>query len=271
MYKELLYSKLLVESVRSKSTGEFHYVYVVISEEKPDYFYFGKHSTHNLNDGYLGSSSDKDWNSLKRVLYPVAFFETDEQAIEYETLVLQTYDLKNHPLCINKINNDFVQGGWNRGISINEQHRDYAKHLYVNEKLSITKIGLELGLSKGSVMVLLKQAGVIFRENRTTSYGDEYWREHIHNECERRGLTPTFIPSRLSKWSKVKVYCECGGEREVLVTGLKLGQTCCRHFSKQGNRNPMKNKVPHNKGKKCPGVGGRKKKVLTNSDDQITS
>lgn len=68
------------------------------------------------------------------------------------------------------------------------------------------------------------------------------------------------MPPRLSKWSKVRVHCECGGEREVLVTGLKLGQTCCRHFSKQGERNPRKNKTAHNKGKKSPGIGGRKKK-----------
>jgi hypothetical protein len=263
MYKGLLYSKLLVESVRSKSTGEFHYVYVVVSEEKPNYFYFGKHSTHNLNDGYLGSSADKDWNSLKRTLYPVAFFETDNKAIEYETLVLQTYDLKNNPLCINKVNNDYLKGGWNRGVSINEKYKNYVKHLYENEKLSITKISNKIGLSKGSVMVLLKQAKVILRENRTTSYGDEYWRNHIYKECDRRGLTVVYIPPRVSKWSKVKVYCDCGGEREVLVTGLKLGQTCCRHFSKQGDRNPMKGKVPPNKGKKFPGVGGRRKKVLT--------
>lgn len=247
MYKELLYSKLLVESVRSKSTEEFHYVYVVISEEKPDYFYFGKHSTHNLNDGYLGSSSDKDWNSLKRTLYPVAFFESDSNAVEYETHILQSYDLKNNPFCINRTNNDYFEGGWNRGISINEEHKDYVKYLYENEKLSITKIANKIGLSKGSVMVLLKQAKVILRENRTTSYGDEFWKKHIKSECERRGMTVVHIPSRVTKWSKVKVYCECGGEREVLVTGLKLGQTCCRHFSKQGDRNPMKNKTPHNK------------------------
>ena len=247
MYKELLYSKLLVESVRSKSTEEFHYVYVVISKEKPDYFYFGKHSTHNLNDGYLGSSSDKDWNSLNRTLYPVAFFESDRNAVEYETHILQSYDLKNHPFCINRTNNDYVEGGWNRGISINEGHKDYVKYLYENEKLSITKITNKIGLSKGSVMVLLKQAKVILRENRTTSYGDGYWKSHIHSECERRGLEVVFIPHRLSKWSKVKVYCKCGGEREVLVTGLKLSVTCCRNFSKQGDKNPMRNKVPHNK------------------------
>ena len=250
MYKELLYSKLLVESVRSKSTGEFHYVYVVVSKEKPNYFYFGKHSTHNLNDGYLGSSADKDWNLLERNLYPIAFFENDNEAIGYETLVLQKYDLKNHPYCINKVNNDYLMGGWNRGISINDEHRDCVKYLYEEEKLSITKIGNKIGLSKGSVMVLLKQAKVILRENRTTSYGDEYWKSHIHSECDRRGMEVVSIPPRVSKWSKVKVYCECGGEREVLVTGLKLGVTCCRNFSKQGDKNPMRNKAPYNKGKK---------------------
>jgi hypothetical protein len=249
MHKELLYSKLLVESVRSKSTGEFHYVYVVISEEKPNYFYFGKHSTHNLNDGYLGSSADKDWNLLKRTLYPIAFFEDDSEAIGYETLVLQKYDLKNHPYCINKVNNDYLMGGWNRGISINDEHRDYVKYLYEEEKLSITKIGNKIGLSKGSVMVLLKQAKVLLRENRTTSYGNEYWKNHIHSECERRGLDVVFIPSKLSKWSKVKVSCKCGGEKEVLVSGLKLGDTCCKRASKLGDKNPMRNKTPHNKGK----------------------
>jgi hypothetical protein len=252
MYKELLYSKLLVESVRSKSTGEFHYVYVVVSEEKPDYFYFGKHSTHNLNDGYLGSSADKDWNLLKRTLYPIAFFNTDIDAIMYETIVLQKYDLKNNPFCINKVNNDYLKGGWNRGISVNDEHRDYVKYLYEEKNLSITKISNQIGLSKGSVMVLLKQAKVILRENRTTSYGDEYWKNHIHSECKRRGLDVIFIPSKLSKWSKVKVSCKCGGEKEVLVSGLKLGDACCKRASKLGNKNPMKNKTPHNKGKrKC--------------------
>jgi len=250
MYKELLYSKLLVESVRSKSTGEFHYVYVVISEEKPNYFYFGKHSTHNLNDGYLGSSSNKDWNLLERTLYPIAFFETDSEAIEYETLVLQKYDLKNNLYCINKANNDYLMGGWNRGVSINGEYKDYVKYLYMEEKLSITKISNKIELSKGSVMVLLKQAKIILRENRTTSYGDEHWKSHIHSECNRRGLKVVSIPPRVSKWSKIKVYCECGGEREVLVTGLKLGDICCRRASKLGDKNPMKGKVPHNKGKK---------------------
>jgi hypothetical protein len=107
-------------------------------------------------------------------------------------------------------------GGWNRGISINDEHKDYVKYLYEEEKLSITKIGNKIGLSKGSVMVLLKQAKVILRENRTTSYGDEYWKSHIHSECNRRGMEVVSIPPRVSKWSKVKVYCECGGEREVL-------------------------------------------------------
>ena len=99
-------------------------------------------------------------------------------------------------------------------------------------------------------MVLLRQSGVKLRENRTTSYGDEYWKNHIHSECERRGLKVVYIPPKVSKWSKVKVYCECSGEKEILVSGLKLGNTCCRKSSKLGDKNPMKGKVPHNKGKK---------------------
>lgn len=249
LYKGLLYSYLLIESVRSKITKEFHYVYVVVSSQKPNYFYFGKHSTHNLNDGYMGSSTDEEWNLLERKLYPVAFFNTDEEAYEYETLILQKYDLKNNQYCINKTNNDYLRGGWNRGISINEEHRDYVKHLYVDKKLSITKISKQTDLSKGSVMVLLKQSGVILRENRTTSYGDEYWKDHIKNECDRRGLKVVYLPSRLSKWSKIKVFCECSGEKEILVSGLKLGDTCCRRASKLGDKNPMKGKIPHNKHK----------------------
>lgn len=249
LYKGLLYSYLLIESVRSKITKEFHYVYVVVSSQKPNYFYFGKHSTHNLNDGYMGSSTDEEWNLLERKLYPVAFFNTDEEAYEYETLILQKYDLKNNQYCINKTNNDYLRGGWNRGISINEEHRDYVKHLYVDKKFSITKISKQTDLSKGSVMVLLKQSGVILRENRTTSYGDEYWKDHIKNECDRRGLKVVYLPSRLSKWSKIKVFCECSGEKEILVSGLKLGDTCCRRASKLGDKNPMKGKIPHNKHK----------------------
>ena len=99
-------------------------------------------------------------------------------------------------------------------------------------------------------MVLLRQSGVKLRENRTTSYGDEYWKNHIHSECERRGLEVVHIPPRLSKWSKVKVCCECSGEKEILVSGLKLGNTCCRKSSKLGDKNPMRGKVPHNKGNK---------------------
>lgn len=250
MNKELLYSKLLVENVRSKSTGKFHYVYVVVSEERPDYFYFGKHSTDNLNDGYLGSSRDEEWNSLKRILYPVAFFETDQEAYDYETHILQTFNLKENLYCINKTNNDFVfsKGGWNKGISIHEDKRDVASKLY-SDGLSTTEVAKELGISKGSAMVLIKQSGIKLRENRTTSYGNEYWKNHIHKECERRGMKVIHIPLKISKWSKIKVYCDCGGEREILVSGLKLGQTCCRNFSKQGERNPMKGKPPHNKGK----------------------
>jgi len=160
--------------------------------------------------------------------------------------MLQKYNLKDNPYCINKTNNDYLKGGWNRGISIHENKRNITSELY-KQGLSTTEVAQILEIPKGSVMVLLRQSGVILRENRTTSYGDDYWINHINTECARRGMEIVSIPPKVSKWSKVRVSCKCSGEREVLVSGLKIGNTCCKRASKLGDNNPMKGKVPHNK------------------------
>jgi hypothetical protein len=98
MHKELLYSKLLVESVRSKSTGEFHYVYVVISEEKPNYFYVGKHSTDNINDTYLGSGV-----FLKKAIKKYGY-------INFKKEILYVFDNKKDMITKEKeiVNEDFI-------------------------------------------------------------------------------------------------------------------------------------------------------------------
>ena len=75
--------------------------------------------------------------------------------------------------------------------------------------------------------------------------------------CDNRGLEYKGEIRTHTKREKIKVYCKCSGEREVLVSGLKYSNYCCRRRAKLGENNPAHQKTPWNKGKKCPGVGGR--------------
>lgn len=75
--------------------------------------------------------------------------------------------------------------------------------------------------------------------------------------CQNRGLEYRGEPRTHTKRERIKVYCECSGEREVLVCGLRKGVLCCRKKAKLGENNPNYQKPTWNKGIKCPGVGGR--------------
>ena len=59
-----------------------------------------------------------------------------------------------------------------------------------------------------------------------------------------------------AKKSKVLIRCK-HGERWVYPQGQLNKTSCCRVSSKEGDKNPMKNKTPWNKGLNCQGIGGR--------------
>jgi len=84
-----------------------------------------------------------------------------------------------------------------------------------------------------------------------------YTFEILKELCENRKLEYRGENRNHTKREKIKVYCECFGEREILVCGLKSGNVCCLKKAKLGENNPAYNKSPWNKGKKCPGIGGR--------------
>jgi len=75
--------------------------------------------------------------------------------------------------------------------------------------------------------------------------------------CDNRGLEYMGENRTHTRRERVKVYCECSGEREILVCGLNSGGVCCPRKAKLGENNPAYKKSPWNKGKKCPGIGGR--------------
>ena len=81
--------------------------------------------------------------------------------------------------------------------------------------------------------------------------------DYLKKLCENRGLQYRGETRVHAKREKIKIYCECSGERQVLVSGLKYSTSCCPRRSKLGENNPAHKKSPWNKGKKCPGNGGR--------------
>lgn len=98
-----------------------HFVY---KTESPDgYFYIGKHSTENVNDGYVGSGNwvkSVDRSLLNRTI--LEFCETADVLVERETYHIQTNFF--NPKCMNLIGQStgWVKGRlrgdtWNRGKS----------------------------------------------------------------------------------------------------------------------------------------------------------
>jgi hypothetical protein len=68
-------------------------------------FYYGVHSTNNLNDGYLGSGlrikhAIKKYGKENFVKEELAFFNTFDEALEYESKIV-VEDLINDPDCYN--------------------------------------------------------------------------------------------------------------------------------------------------------------------------
>lgn len=91
----------------------FHYVYrTTVTTRKGSSYYFGKHSTKNLKDGYIGSgvriqkikknineySKDPEFSLISDKL---CFFETTELALEFEELLVSEAKEKLGRKCLN--------------------------------------------------------------------------------------------------------------------------------------------------------------------------
>lgn len=162
--------------------NKYHYFYKIICKNSDEYYY-GVHSTKNLNDGYCGSGKklnkmylqigNTQLNFEKQIL---KFFETDDLMYQYERIVVD-YELLKDIKCLNiviggkqnnnikrnyirmffndktinvnkELENDFLQHGWKRGMSPNDicvyVHND-------NETLKIKKGELSYYLLNGYI------------------------------------------------------------------------------------------------------------------------
>lgn len=89
--------------------GRYHYFYRIVNNINGKY-YFGIHSTKNLNDGYSGSGtilrlSYKKYGRDNFSMYLERFFESRDELIKYEEQIVDN-DLVQDDLCYN-----IIQGG----------------------------------------------------------------------------------------------------------------------------------------------------------------
>lgn len=110
--------------MRRASRRKYHYFYKTICIITNRYYY-GIHSTDNLNDGYIGSGK-RLWYSINKhgrenhKLEILEFFDTRQKLKEKEIEVVNK-DLLKDPLCMN------LQPGGGGGF-INEEHKFKASH-----------------------------------------------------------------------------------------------------------------------------------------------
>lgn len=112
---------------------KYHFVYLTKRVGTP-YYYYGVHSTNNLDDGYLGSG-DYLKNAIRKYGKEnfsreiLSFFDTREQALKYENKLI-TKEMINDKYCYN------IQHG---GKGTKEEHL-----LSTKQKMSIKAKGRKL-------------------------------------------------------------------------------------------------------------------------------
>lgn len=108
----------------ARAEKKYHYIYKT-TNLKNGKFYVGMHSTHNLNDGYLGSGL-RLRRSIRRngpenfKLEYLEFFETREDLINREKELVNE-DLLKDPMCLN------IRPGGTGGWSIQQQMENAKK------------------------------------------------------------------------------------------------------------------------------------------------
>ena len=132
-------------------------------------FYYGMHSTDNLDDGYLGSGK-RLWYSIRKhgkenhKIERLEFFETREELAKKEEGIVNE-ELLNDPLCIN------LQPGGGGGWS-SEDHR-------ANNIKSWNKGGNKAFKEKLKNPKFYKK----FCDNRKKQWEDEEYRKNITEKC----------------------------------------------------------------------------------------
>lgn len=216
---------------------KYHYFYRIVNKVN-NHFYYGVHSTNDLNDGYMGSGTKlhiayKKYgieNFIKEIL---VFFDNAEEAYEYEEKMVNEEMVKSKE-CYN------IQLG---GKSINttglRMVKDKEGRRFMVDKDN-PQIGQELesvSSMSGKVIVKRKKSAEayftidksVYEENKNLY--DSVWSNRKHSEESKNKIRETLTPSN-SKNKRIWVnkngivkYLDKKKLDEYLNNGWKLGRT----------------------------------------------
>jgi hypothetical protein len=149
-----------------KNPRKYHFIYKTTCSVNGKYYY-GMHSTDNLEDGYLGSGT-KLWHSIKKhgienFKIEILEFCLDRESLKQREAELITEEMLNDPMCMNlKLGGE---GGWN---------------LYARERSNQSELGRLKG-RKGGISFTSKHRE--FNESRFRNVSKRLW------ECNREQMT----------------------------------------------------------------------------------
>jgi hypothetical protein len=94
---------MLIADRPCDASGYWHYVYVTYDPDTGEW-YGGKHSTRNLNDGYLGSGNWVKYHPAREALIieAVEFYDDEDGAYLGEAALVTTSEIMNDHLCRNE-------------------------------------------------------------------------------------------------------------------------------------------------------------------------
>jgi hypothetical protein len=208
---------------------KYHFMYKTTNLITHKY-YVGMHSTHNLNDGYLGSGK-RLWYSLNKygrenhMIERLEFFETREDLRKREIEIVNE-DLLKDVLCIN------LKMGGLGGFSL-EQQRINATH--ANKKMN--------WLRENDIVWAKKIAENISKGNKETYNNGRIpnppnWTGRKHKEKTKEKMKKTFQSIQHQHGNKNSQYGTCwitnGKEdkkihkNDLIPNGWKLGRKCAR-------------------------------------------
>lgn len=106
-------------------TETYHILYVSFEESDGGRSYIGAHSTNDLNDGYLGSFSDKTFQPTNKII--VGFFKSREALIQAEIQFQRTFKVVENPEFANKSYQTSVRF-CTAGATLSREHREKIKN-----------------------------------------------------------------------------------------------------------------------------------------------